>query len=214
MIKSALRMTKFPVLTGSVSADGRLTSLLAHLNIITSRNICTTTLCSKEIRSQNEKVKVGKGSKYGLIEGETTIETLNVNQQEHLFPDADTPNRLFNGVPFKELHIINIKSTPNNTILNFTDANGKAIMLHTAGIEGFKNAKKGTNIAGQQAAITLANRIREYGINTVRIRVQGIGPGRMSSIKGLQMSGLNIISITDATRVSWCPPRPRKQRRV
>lgn len=81
MIKSVLRITKFPVLTGSVSADGRLTSLLAHLNIITSRNICTTTLRTKEIRLQNEKVKVGRGSKYGLVEGETTIETLNVNQQ-------------------------------------------------------------------------------------------------------------------------------------
>lgn len=55
------------------------------------------------------------------------------------------------------MHIINIKSTPNNTILNFTDANGKTILSHTAGIEGFKNAKKGTNIAGQQAAITLGN---------------------------------------------------------
>ncbi|KAL6427528.1 hypothetical protein ACFW04_008781 [Cataglyphis niger] len=182
MIKSALRITKFPALTGSVSIDGRLTSLLAHLNIITSRNICTTTLLSKEIRFQNEKVKVGRGSRYGLVEGETTIETLNVNQQEHLFPDADTPNRLFNGVPFKELHIINIKSTPNNTILNFTDANGKVILVHSAGIEGFKNAKKGTNIAGQQAAITLGNRIREYGINTVRLRVQGIGAGRMVCI--------------------------------
>ncbi|CAL1688385.1 unnamed protein product [Lasius platythorax] len=188
MLKSALRMTKFPVLTGSVSTDGRLTSLFAYLNI-TSRNICTTSLCSKEIRLQNEKVKVGKGSKYGLVEGETTMETLNINQQAHLFPDEDTPNRLF-------------------------DANGKVLLLHTAGIEGFKNAKKGTNIAGQQAAITLGNRIREYGINTVRIKVQGIGPGRMSSIKGLQMAGLNIISITDATRVSWHPPRPRKRRRV
>lgn len=55
------------------------------------------------------------------------------------------------------MHIINIKSTPNNTILNFTDANGKVILGHSAGIEGFKNAKKGTNIAGQQAAITLGN---------------------------------------------------------
>ncbi|KMQ88762.1 30s ribosomal protein chloroplastic [Lasius niger] len=175
MLKSALRMTKFPVLTGSVSTDGRLTSLFAYLNI-TSRNICTTSLCSKEIRLQNEKVKVGKGSKYGLVEGETTMETLNINQQAHLFPDEDTPNRLFDGRPFKELHIINIKSTPNNTIMNFTEANGKVLLLHTAGIEGFKNAKKGTNIAGQQAAITLGNRIREYGINTVRIKVQGIGP--------------------------------------
>ncbi|XP_072752099.1 small ribosomal subunit protein uS11 [Anoplolepis gracilipes] len=214
MIGSALRMTKFPAPTRSVSADGRLPSLFAYLNIITSRNIGTTILCSKEIRLRNEKVKVGEGSKYQLVEGETTIDTLNINQQEHLFPDADTPNRLFDGVPFKDLHIINIKSTPNNTIINFTDANGKVISLHSAGIEGFKNAKKGTNIAGQQAAITIGNRIREYGVNTVRIRVQGIGAGRMSSIKGLQMAGLNIISITDATRVSWCPPRPRKQRRV
>jgi len=35
-------------------------------------------------------------------------------------------------------------------------------MTHTAGIEGFKNAKKGTNIAGQQAAITLASVSIDY----------------------------------------------------
>lgn len=80
MIKSALRMTKFPILKGSVSADGRLNSLFAYLNI-TSKNICTTSLCSKEIRVENEKVKVGRNSKYGLVEGETTMETLNINQQ-------------------------------------------------------------------------------------------------------------------------------------
>lgn len=107
--------------------------------------------------------------------------------------------------------------------MNFTDGKGIVILLHTAGTEGFKNAKKGTNIAGQQAAITLANvsidcmrffkslimiyillntyiilniehiylssecisviqRILEYGVNTVRIRVQGIGAGRMVCI--------------------------------
>lgn len=27
-------------------------------------------------------------------------------------------------------------------------------MLHSAGMEGFKNTKKGTNVAAQQAAIT------------------------------------------------------------
>lgn len=35
-----------------------------------------------------------------------------------------------------------------------------------------------------------------------------------SSLKGLQMSGVNIVSITDDTRVSYNPPRPRKQRRI
>ncbi|KAL6266685.1 hypothetical protein P5V15_003524 [Pogonomyrmex californicus] len=213
MIKSILKLTRFPGLRESVLADGRLASAFSHLSAITSRNICTSQLCSKEIRMQNEKVRVGN-SKYGLLEGETMPETTNLSQQECLFPDADTPNRLFNGVPYKELHIVNIKSTPNNTIMTFTDFNGKVLSLHSAGIEGFKNAKKGTNIAGQQTAITFGNRIIQYGVNTIRIRVQGIGPGRMSSIKGLQMTGLNIVSITDDTRVSWNPPRPRKQRRI
>lgn len=34
------------------------------------------------------------------------------------------------------------------------------------------------------------------------------------AIKGLQLTELNIVSITDDTRVSWNPPRPRKQRRI
>nr|CAD7429761.1 unnamed protein product [Timema monikensis] len=38
--------------------------------------------------------------------------------------------------------------------------------------------------------------------------------GEVSAIKGLQMGGLNIISITDSTPVSWNPPRARKRRRL
>ncbi|XP_020285275.1 uncharacterized protein LOC109855437 isoform X2 [Pseudomyrmex gracilis] len=186
MIKSILRVIKLPMIAERVLANN--ISVLASSSFITSRNICTTLLCSKEIRMVNEKVKVGKNSKFSMeLEGEYTVDT-STNQQELQFPDADTPNRLFNG-----------------TVLS----------LHSSGIEGFKNARKGTNIAAQQAAITFGHRILEYGINTVRIRVQGIGPGRMSSVKGLQMTGLNIVSVTDDTRVSFTlKQRPRKQRRV
>ncbi|CAK9800260.1 30S ribosomal protein S11, chloroplastic [Anthophora plagiata] len=88
------------------------------------------------------------------------------------------------------------------------------IMIHSAGIEGFKNTRKGTNIAAQQTAITFSKSILETHIPAFRLRVQGIGPGRMGAIKGFQLSGLNIVSITDDTRVSWNPPRPRKQRRI
>lgn len=35
-----------------------------------------------------------------------------------------------------------------------------------------------------------------------------------SSIKGLTMGGLKIISVTDDTPVSWNPLRPRKQRKL
>lgn len=41
--------------------------------------------------------------------------------------------------------------------MNFTDHEGKVLSLHSSGIEGFKNARKGTNIAAQQAAITFGH---------------------------------------------------------
>lgn len=41
--------------------------------------------------------------------------------------------------------------------MTFTNFDGKVLSLHTAGIEGYKNAKKGTNIAAQQTAITFGN---------------------------------------------------------
>lgn len=34
------------------------------------------------------------------------------------------------------------------------------------------------------------------------------------ALKGLQLANLQVVSITDDTRVSWNPPRPRKQRRI
>lgn len=81
-------------------------------------------------------------------------------------------------------------------------------------MEGFKNTRKGTNIAAQATAITIGTKIMERGTKVVRVTVRGLGPGRMSAIKGLQMSGLEIVSITDTTPVSWNPPRPRKQRKL
>lgn len=41
--------------------------------------------------------------------------------------------------------------------MTFTNYGGTVLSLHTAGIEGYKNAKKGTNIAAQQTAITFGN---------------------------------------------------------
>ena len=48
-----------------------------------------------------------------------------VNSRQLMHPDALTPDKLFDNVPFKQLHIVNIKSTPNNTIMTTTDAAGK-----------------------------------------------------------------------------------------
>lgn len=135
-------------------------------------------------------------------------------RKKNIFPDEDTPNTLFHGIPFKDLPIINVRSSKNNTIVGFTDSKGLSQMIRSCGMEGFKNTRKGTNIAAQATAITLGTKVLERGTKVVRVTVRGIGPGRMSAIKGLQMSGLEIVSITDCTPVSWNPPRARKQRKL
>ncbi|XP_037950463.1 30S ribosomal protein S11-like [Teleopsis dalmanni] len=140
------------------------------------------------------------------------IDTLIGKKKEKFFPNANTPQQLFNGIPFSELPICNIRVSPNNTIISVTDYKGTTRFIRSCGIEGFKNTRKGTNIAAQATAITIGSKSMEIGWKSVRVQVRGLGPGRMSAIKGLQMSGLNIISITDNTRVTWNPPRARKQR--
>ncbi|XP_046403994.1 28S ribosomal protein S11, mitochondrial isoform X3 [Ischnura elegans] len=136
------------------------------------------------------------------------------SQQGDIFPDENTPSRLFAGIPFADLPICHIRASPNNTIISVTDSKGGVKLLRSCGMEGFKNTRKGTNIAAQATAISISTAAVNRGYKTVRVKVQGLGPGRMSAIKGLQMGGLDIVSITDNTKVSWHPPRPRKQKKL
>lgn len=137
-----------------------------------------------------------------------------IQSNQVIFPTSDTMNQLFNGVRFKNLPIINIRVSHNNSIFTYTDSKGTPKLTRSCGIEGFKNARKGTNIAAQTTAVSFGGKVAEQGTKTVRVRVRGLGPGRISAIKGLQMAGLNIVSITDNTRVTWTPLRSRKQRKL
>ncbi|XP_018334898.1 uncharacterized protein LOC108743801 [Agrilus planipennis] len=185
-------------------------SSLAHY----LRYISTTSSFRREVTDRREMLKSLPSKEEGTV-GEKAIDIDSIIQRkENVFPDIDTPNKLFNGTPFKELPIFHIRVSKNNTILALTDHKGSTKLIRSCGIEGFKNAKKGTNIAAQTTAITVGTKAIENGVKTVRVTVSGLGPGRMSSIKGLQMSGINIVSITDTTPVSWNPPRPRKQRKL
>ena len=125
------------------------------------------------------------------------------------FPTLDTPNRLFDDMPFKDIPILHIKTTKNNTIFSLCKPHdGKYILCRTCGMDGFKNCRKGTNVAAQVTALNFGQKITRMGYKTVRLCIRGLGPGRLSSIQGLQMGGVNIISITDTTPICE-PPRHR-----
>lgn len=72
------------------------------------------------------------------------------------FPDGNLPNKLFSNIAFKDLPIIHIKVTKNNTIINCSDSKGRVIIHSSCGMNGFKNCRKGTNVAGQATAIVVA----------------------------------------------------------
>ena len=48
----------------------------------------------------------------------------------------------------------------------------------------------------------------------MRVVVKGLGPGRMSAVKGLVLGGLNVVSITDNCILNELGPRPQKARRL
>lgn len=78
------------------------------------------------------------------------------SQQFQRFPDIDLPERMYGDVAFKDLPVCHIRVSKNNTIVSVTDNKGKVVAINSCGKEGYKNCRKGTNIAGQATAITLS----------------------------------------------------------
>lgn len=108
---------------------------------------------------------------------------------------------------------VHIKSTYNNTIVTVTDLNGQVIAWSSAGLLGFKGAKKATPYAATSIINSLFEKVKKVGIKDADIFVKGIGSGRESAIRAVAANGINIASITDTTPIphNGCrPPRPRR----
>lgn len=101
----------------------------------------------------------------------------------------------------------------NNTILTATDPSGSVLARSSAGASGFKGTKKSTPYAAQIAAERLAEKLQPYGLQNIRVYVNGIGPGREQGIRGLAKS-FEVELIVDRTAIPHNGCRPRKRRRV
>nr|WDB00708.1 ribosomal protein S11 [Cavernulicola chilensis] len=110
--------------------------------------------------------------------------------------------------------VVHIKSTFNNTIITITDLQGSTISSASAGIAGFKGAKKGTPFAAQTAAQTAAQKAMDQGMKQIEVLIAGPGSGRETAIRALQAVGLEIGLIKDITPVPHNGCRPPKRRRI
>ena len=107
-----------------------------------------------------------------------------------------------------------IRSSFNNTQVSITDARGGVLAWSSAGRAGFKGSRKSTAFAGTMVAQDAARQAIAKGMHECEVRVQGIGAGRESAVRGIQSAGMQVTSIKDYTPIPHNGCRPRKRRRV
>ncbi|MFZ5365334.1 MAG: 30S ribosomal protein S11 [Patescibacteria group bacterium] len=107
-----------------------------------------------------------------------------------------------------------VKATYNNTIVTLTDQNGNVLSWSSAGLNGFKGPKKSTPFAASIIAKDAVEKSKVYGLRDVHVFVQGVGLGREAAVRGLNASGLNVLSIKDVTPIPHNGCRRKKPRRV
>lgn len=107
-----------------------------------------------------------------------------------------------------------VKSTYNNTIVSLTDMHGGLLAWSSAGLLGFKGAKKATTFAAAQVVNDVNEKVQKYGLKDIEVYVKGVGSGRESAIRTLAQKGFNLVMIKDQTPIPHNGCRPKKPRRV
>jgi len=109
---------------------------------------------------------------------------------------------------------VHIIATFNNTIVTFTDLDGKVICWESSGSSGFKGARKSTPFAATTTVERVAKKAREFGMREIEVYVKGPGSGRDASLRALKAAGFKMNLIADVTPIPHNGPRPKKRRRV
>lgn len=107
-----------------------------------------------------------------------------------------------------------INATFNNTLVSFTDMEGKVLCWGSTGSCGFKGTRKSTPYAATTAVDRVAKKAQEKGITEIEVYIKGPGPGRDAALRALRAVGLKMSLIADVTPIPHNGPRPRKRRRV
>ena len=97
---------------------------------------------------------------------------------------------------------VHIHATFNNTIITVTELNGNPVTWKSPGVVGYKGSRKGTPYAAQIAAEAVVREMKDYGIRSVTITVDGTGSGRQSVVQTIKGSGIRVDEVKNVTPVS------------
>ncbi len=109
--------------------------------------------------------------------------------------------------------VVHIHATFNNTVITITDKDGNALTWAAPGACGFKGSKKSTPYAAGIASEKAAKEAYDMGMRKVNVVVKGVGPGRDTAVRSLEVAGLEVMSISDVTPIPHNGCRPPKRPR-
>jgi len=107
-----------------------------------------------------------------------------------------------------------VTATYNNTMITICEPNGNVLAWSSAGASGFKGTRKSTPYAATVTAEKVVEKVAPYGIQKLKVFINGVGTGREQAVRGLHSSGLDIEGIFDTTPLPHNGCRKRKSRRV
>lgn len=113
-------------------------------------------------------------------------------------------------IPRGRLYII---ATLNNTLITFTNEDGKPIAWGSTGRAGFKGSRKSTPYASTVAIDSVVQKMKAFDVKQLELYLKGPGPGRDAALRLLRTTGFKITKIADITPLPHNGTRPRKQRR-
>ena len=110
--------------------------------------------------------------------------------------------------------VAHIQATFNNTIVTITDLMGNTLAWSSAGSNDFKHSRKATQHAAKITADNVAAVIKDkFGLQTLKIKIKGPGPGRELAAKALAKV-FKVTEIDDVTPVPFNGTRAEKPPRV
>lgn len=109
---------------------------------------------------------------------------------------------------------MHISNTMNNILLALTDSQGKVKAQTSAGVVGFRNARKSLPVAAEKAADELAKRALKMGYGSVVVRLKGVGNNKQVALQALHAAGLRITALEEVTAIPYNGCRLPKRRRV
>ena len=104
---------------------------------------------------------------------------------------------IFKMPPGGKKGLLTLKGSYNNIILTLTDTEGNTKAWVSAGTAGFKNGQKSSHFAAETAVDRLADKSIEIGYQFVKVKMKGMGGGKLKAIRRLCKCRLKVIGISD-----------------